>query len=84
MLLTEYRARWLRDDAAARGEAAAAEYGLWWPPTKIAGLWLGRYLLERDIHAAGDSPRGGLPIEVRIDRHAQELDAHTSTEHAGR
>jgi sulfide:quinone oxidoreductase len=84
MLLTEYRARWLRDDAAAQGETAAAEYGLWWPPTKIAGLWLGRYLLQRDLHPSGHSPRGGLPIEVRLDGRAQALDAQASTERAGR
>jgi sulfide:quinone oxidoreductase len=82
MLLTEFGARWLRDDAAAQGEAAAAEYGLWWPPTKIAGLWLGRYLLQRDMQAAA-APRGGLPIEVRLVRRTQEHAAHASAERPG-
>ena len=70
MLLTEDHPIWLRDEAAAHGEAAVSEHGLWWPPTKIAGLWLGRYLMGRDEQAAADSPRTGLPIEVRLDQRA--------------
>ena len=69
MLLTEHQPRWLRDDAAAGQESAAAGRGLWWPPTKIAGRWLAPYLLGRDLAAAA-SPGAGLPIEVRLDRRA--------------
>ena len=69
MLLTEHEPRWLRDDAAAGQESAAAGRGLWWPPTKIAGRWLAPYLLGRDLAAAA-SPGAGLPIEVRLDRRA--------------
>jgi sulfide:quinone oxidoreductase len=74
MLLTEDHPRWLRDEAAAHGEVAAAEYGLWWPPTKIAGLWLGPYLLRRDMAAAGSS-RAAVPIEARLDHRTYALDA---------
>jgi sulfide:quinone oxidoreductase len=74
MLLTEHQPRWLRDDAAA-GEQSAAAGGLWWPPTKIAGRWLAPYLLGRDMDPTA-SPGAGLPIEVRLDRRARASGAH--------
>ena len=77
MLLTESRAVWLRDEAAAAGEDAVSARGLWWPPTKIAGRWLGRYLLGRDEEAAAGSTRTGLPIEVRLDQRARRIGSQT-------
>ena len=76
MLLTEHQPRWLRDDAAAGQESAAAGRGLWWPPTKIAGRWLAPYLLGRDKgrrrvsrrRAADRGPAGPARDRVRRPR----------------
>jgi hypothetical protein len=76
MLLTEREEPWRRRDAAAEEDDAAATHAPWWPPTKLAGL-LGPYLLDRDTHAAEAAPRGGVPIELRLDRRAKELEQGT-------
>jgi sulfide:quinone oxidoreductase len=57
--------------AAVEGEQAA--HTLWWPPSKIAGRYLSRYLLDRDevgTHAAGthsDADADRLTVEIPLD-----------------
>jgi hypothetical protein len=77
MLLTEREEQWRRRDATAEEDDAAATHAPWWPPTKLAGRLLGPYLLDRDTHAAEAAPRGGVPIELRLDRRAKELEQGT-------
>ncbi len=74
MLLTGVAPTYLRaavsDKPPRRGELAAD--ALWWPPTKIAGRYLGPYLAR----AAGKEPAAEQP-----DRHASAADAKEA--HAG-
>jgi hypothetical protein len=49
LLFTGGDARYLRHNVAGGGgEGEAAEYTLWWPPTKIAGRYLSGYLFDTD------------------------------------
>jgi len=63
MLLTGVAPTYLRTgvtgDVADRGELAATP--LWWPPTKIAGRYLGPYLAAT-ARAGGRSPSADRPI----------------------
>jgi sulfide:quinone oxidoreductase len=62
VLLTEQWARFLRHDAAGRGGASrATSRALWWPPTKIAGRELARYL---DADSGGVT---GIPVRLDVD-----------------
>jgi len=82
MLLTGVAPTYLRaaltDVVADRGEVAADP--LWWPPTKIAGRYLGPYLAEaaeRGRHdagaAGGGEPRGTPTRTEAAHRAAREL-----------
>jgi len=61
MLLTGVAPTYLRaaltEDVAERGEVAADP--LWWPPTKIAGRYLGPYLAEAAEREGQDAAAGG-------------------------
>ena len=44
-----------------------ASHALWWPPTKIAGLYLAPYLLGLDgAHALTRSPEGFSDVDVPL------------------
>jgi sulfide:quinone oxidoreductase len=68
MLLTGGAPRFLAADLDPGAESSVvAVQPLWWPPTKIAGGWLARFL-----HAEGlpvPAPPGGpgaLPVELQV------------------
>jgi sulfide:quinone oxidoreductase len=42
------------------GDGAVAPTSLWWPPTKVAGLYLAPYLFERDHAGDVESPPAGF------------------------
>ena len=46
MLLTGKARLWLQRDLASADSGIAADYALWWPPSKIAGSRLGDYLTD--------------------------------------
>jgi sulfide:quinone oxidoreductase len=67
-LLTGTDSPYLRRDVGdRRGETAAA--ALWWPPTKVAGRYLGPWLVEREPRTHGAPAQRTLDIEVPLDHH---------------
>jgi sulfide:quinone oxidoreductase len=66
LLLTGAEPRFLAADLAADESSAAAAQPLWWPPGKIAGGWLARFL-----HAEGipipPPPGGPGTLEVELE-----------------
>ena len=69
-LLTGTSARFLRHAASGGGgDGAVSRRPLWWPPGKVAGLWIGPYLAARDRTAPGDTappPDGGIPLQTDL------------------
>lgn len=56
-------------DAPDAERSATSQQALWWPPSKIAGRYLGPYLAGRDHDAA--APRqeaGSIPVEVDLEQ----------------
>ena len=65
MLLTGEARLWLQRDLADDDGGDAADYALWWPPSKIAGSRLGDYLtVPPQVH-----PPGAHAVETLIPRH---------------
>jgi len=80
LLLTGDTTRWMRHDVAGgHGEGVTASHALWWPPTKIAGRYLSRYLAERSEAGLleGRAP-SGLPVELDLERELAMLDRPAS------
>jgi len=72
LLFTGGDARYLRHNVAGGGgEGEAADYTLWWPPTKIAGRYLSGYLFDTDETKAlrARSPEH-LEVELPLEPHA--------------
>jgi sulfide:quinone oxidoreductase len=68
MLFTGGEPRFMRTDmqGAAVG-VSDAWYPLWWPPTKVAGRYLGPYLFARgDVEGFGPRPEGFVDVEVPL------------------
>lgn len=67
-LMTGAVEQYLRAGAAVdRGRARASVEPLWWPPTKIAGRYLGPWLSEREPRTP-DAPAGRtIDVEVILD-----------------
>ena len=68
--LTGGASRYLRSDPLDRHGATSTVSGdaLWWPPSKIAGRYLGPFLAGRDgfeLHAPPEDP-GALQIEIDL------------------
>lgn len=57
-----------RDTGDRRGETADA--ALWWPPTKVAGRYLGPWLVEREPRAHGAPAQRTIDIEVPLEHDA--------------
>ena len=69
LLLTGGIPQFMRTDLAGWGQHAFAldTDPLWWPPSKIAGRYLGPFLAERGAYTARTGrPPGGIPIEVDL------------------
>jgi hypothetical protein len=65
-LLTGADSPYLRRDPGDRqGETAGA--ALWWPPTKVAGRYLGPWLVQREPRAHGAPAQRTLDIEVPLE-----------------
>jgi sulfide:quinone oxidoreductase len=65
-LLTGADSPFLRRDTADRhGETAGA--ALWWPPTKVAGRYLGPWLVEREPRQHGAPAERTIDIEVPLE-----------------
>jgi hypothetical protein len=64
LLLTGSRPGYLRAELrGGQGEASVMDMEpLWWPPSKIAGHYLSRYIAT--LAAAERPPEGGIRIEV--------------------
>lgn len=69
LLLTGGRPSYLRAEiSGGRGESAAADHALWWPPSKIAGRHLAPYLAARPGLAVSRPPKSGaIPVEVELE-----------------
>jgi len=66
-IITGGRERFLYTDSPndmRRGKFS--EQPLWWPPTKVVGRYLSRYLLGRDDHAVHDSTSSVPHVSVNI------------------
>ncbi len=65
MLLTGRGRSWMRSEVAGGGgTAVASRRALWWPPTKVAGRYLGPYL-----HAAAKTGApSGLAVNLDLER----------------
>jgi sulfide:quinone oxidoreductase len=62
-LLTGNQAKFLREaiaGGAGAGASVAADYTLWWPPSKVAAPYLGPYLAQLDHGDAVAAPAGEL------------------------
>ena len=70
MLLTGEEPRYLRATIAggAGEDSVAADHALWWPPTKIAGRWLGTYLGAVHDDVVVSRPADAVPVEVELER----------------
>jgi sulfide:quinone oxidoreductase len=69
LLLTGGVPRFIRTDLAGWGQHAFAldTDPLWWPPSKIAGKYLGPFLAEHGAYTAQTGPPpDGIPVEVDL------------------
>ena len=70
LLMTGDKPRFMSSDVAGGGgEGQTAAYRLWWPPVKIAGLYLAPHLAAHDPALAGEPVLDSLPggVEVEVD-----------------
>ncbi len=77
MLLTGVAPMFLRaaGDAAVTGNGRVAANSLWWPPTKIAGRYLGPYLAHLGtlggVSPLEDRPPPSHSLDASLDAHAE-------------
>ncbi len=81
-LLTGETARYLRRAAAGDGEGEASIEPLWWPPTKVAGRYLGPWLRAHD--AGGEPPPAATALDVDVALPADSAEAATTLDTLGR
>jgi sulfide:quinone oxidoreductase len=63
MLLTGESRLWLQRDLDGDDPGQSADYALWWPPSKIAGVHLAPYLDELPAAEPDRAPEVPLAIE---------------------
>jgi len=61
----------VRESVFHRVGGVVSRRPLWWPPGKVAGLWIGPYLAARDRTAPGEAapapaPDGGIPLQTDL------------------
>ena len=68
MLFTGEDPLFMRSDVpGADPDVGSAWYPLWWPPTKIAGRYLGPYLFERsDEEGFRSPPMGFMDVDIPL------------------